>query len=145
MSLINFVWCNMNNITIPNALGTEKNIVYYVISFREGWYGFRNNSVVIRSIGSHSVKLTVSRVITGYNKSWDFSENVDTGKSYPKIKSQSISFCWCLTVYTRNESNIFLVDRGTCTIVSTKKGRKTASLHVYFFGWYMYLDQLTIC
>ena len=31
----------MNDATIPNALCIEKNIVYYVISFREGRYGFR--------------------------------------------------------------------------------------------------------
>ena len=32
----NFVWCDMNDPTIPHALCIEKNIVYYVISFREG-------------------------------------------------------------------------------------------------------------
>ena len=31
-----FVWCDMNDATIPHALCIEKNIVYYVISFREG-------------------------------------------------------------------------------------------------------------
>ena len=36
-----FVWCDMNDVTIPHALCTEKNIVYYIIGFREGWYGFR--------------------------------------------------------------------------------------------------------
>ena len=33
--------CDMNDVTISHALCIEKNIVYYVISFREGWYGFR--------------------------------------------------------------------------------------------------------
>ena len=33
-----FVWCDMNDVTIPHAM---TNIVYYVISFREGWNGFR--------------------------------------------------------------------------------------------------------
>ena len=32
---------NMNDVTIPHELCIEKNIVYYVISFREGWYRFR--------------------------------------------------------------------------------------------------------
>ena len=31
----------MNDVTIPDALCIEKNIVYYVISFREGWYGLK--------------------------------------------------------------------------------------------------------
>ena len=30
-----------DDVTIPHALCIEKNIVYYVISFRDGWYGFR--------------------------------------------------------------------------------------------------------
>ena len=48
--------CDMNDVTIPHALCIEKNIVYYVISFREGWYGFRKPQCVDPSIGSHSVK-----------------------------------------------------------------------------------------
>ena len=31
-----FVRCDLNDVTIPYALCIEKNIVYYVISFREG-------------------------------------------------------------------------------------------------------------
>ena len=31
-----FALCDMNDVTIPHALCIEKNIVYYVISFREG-------------------------------------------------------------------------------------------------------------
>ena len=31
-----FVRCDMNDVTIPHALCIDKNIVYYVISFREG-------------------------------------------------------------------------------------------------------------
>ena len=37
----NIIWCDMNNITKPHALCFEKNILYYVTGFREGWYGFR--------------------------------------------------------------------------------------------------------
>ena len=33
--------CDMNDVTIPHALCIEKNIVFYIINFREGWYGFR--------------------------------------------------------------------------------------------------------
>ena len=32
---IDFVWCDMNDATITHALCIEKNIVYYVISFRK--------------------------------------------------------------------------------------------------------------
>ena len=32
---MDFVWCDMNDATIPHALWIEKNIVYYVIIFRE--------------------------------------------------------------------------------------------------------------
>ena len=28
--------CDINDVTIPHALCIEKNIVYYIISFREG-------------------------------------------------------------------------------------------------------------
>ena len=38
---IDLAWCDNNDATIPHALCIEKNIVYYVISFREGRYGFR--------------------------------------------------------------------------------------------------------
>ena len=31
----------MNDVTMPHALCIEKHIMYYFISFREGWYGFR--------------------------------------------------------------------------------------------------------
>ena len=31
-----FVWCDMNDVTIPHVLCIEKNIVFFVISFREG-------------------------------------------------------------------------------------------------------------
>ena len=31
----------LNDVTIPHALCIEKNIVYYIIGFREGLYGFR--------------------------------------------------------------------------------------------------------
>ena len=54
----------MNDITIPHALCIEKKIVYYVISFKEGAVESENHSVVIWSIRSHSVKSTVSRLIT---------------------------------------------------------------------------------
>ena len=54
----------MNDVTIPYALCLEENIVYNVISFREGYIDSENRSVVIRSIGSHYVKSTVSKVIT---------------------------------------------------------------------------------
>ena len=37
------VWCDMNEVTIPHALFIENNIVYYVISFREGWYEFKKS------------------------------------------------------------------------------------------------------
>ena len=37
-----FVWCDMTDVIISYALCIEKNIVYCIISFREGWYGFRN-------------------------------------------------------------------------------------------------------
>ena len=53
-----FLRCDMNDVTIPHALYIEKKIVYYVNSFREGW----NHCVVIRSIRSHSVKCTDSRL-----------------------------------------------------------------------------------
>ena len=61
----------MNDVTIPHALCIEKNIVYNVISFREGWYGFRNpqcgdpehritfceiNSIKTDNIGGYIIK-----------------------------------------------------------------------------------------
>ena len=55
-----FVRCDMNDVTMC----IEKNTVYYVISYRGGDMDSENHSVVIRSIGLHSVKSTVSRVIT---------------------------------------------------------------------------------
>lgn len=36
--------------------------MHYVISFREWWYEFRRHIVVIQKIGSHSLKLIVSRL-----------------------------------------------------------------------------------
>ena len=36
-----FVRCDMNDVTIPHAFVLRKNIVYYVIGFREVWYVFR--------------------------------------------------------------------------------------------------------
>ena len=37
-----FAHCDVNDVTMPHVLGIEKkDTVYYVISFREGWYGFR--------------------------------------------------------------------------------------------------------
>ena len=42
----------------------EKNIVYYVNTFTEGWHGFRKLDVVIRNNGSHSVKSKVSTLLT---------------------------------------------------------------------------------
>ena len=59
-----FVLCNMNDVTIPHELCIEKNILYYVISLERGDMDSGNHGVVIPSIGSHSVKSTVSRLIT---------------------------------------------------------------------------------
>ena len=59
-----FVRCDLNDVTIPHALCIEKNIVFYVIGFIEGDMDSKNHSVVFRSIGLHSVKSTVSRLIT---------------------------------------------------------------------------------
>ena len=41
---------DMNDVTIPYALCLEENIVYNVISFREGYIDSENRSVVIRGI-----------------------------------------------------------------------------------------------
>ena len=43
-----FVWLDMNDVTIPHALCIEKNIVYYVISFR-AYMDSEYHSLVIRA------------------------------------------------------------------------------------------------
>ena len=56
-----FVQCNMNDVTISHALCIDKNCVYHASVSDRGGKDSENHSVVIRSIGSHSVKSTVSR------------------------------------------------------------------------------------
>ena len=53
--------CNMIDVPIPHVLCFEKKIVYYVINFWDGWLIW---ILVIRTIRSHSVKSTASRLIT---------------------------------------------------------------------------------
>lgn len=57
-----FAQCDMDDVTIPHECVLEKNIVYYVLchQFQRGI----DYCVVIRRIRSHSVKLTVSKLIT---------------------------------------------------------------------------------
>ena len=57
--LIRILW-DINNVTISYALCIEKYIVYYVISFRMGWYEFRKPQRGNPRVGSHSVKIIVS-------------------------------------------------------------------------------------
>ena len=54
-----FVRCDMNDVTIPHALCIDKNIVYYVISFREGCYGFRKPQC-----GDPEHRITLCKIIT---------------------------------------------------------------------------------
>ena len=61
---IDFVWCDMNDATIPYALCIEKNTGTASSVSEWGDMDSENHSVVIRSIGSHSLKSTVSRLIT---------------------------------------------------------------------------------
>ena len=59
-----FVRCDMNDVTIPHALCIEKTLCTTSSVSERGDMDSENHSVVIRSIGSHSVKSTVSKLIS---------------------------------------------------------------------------------
>ena len=59
-----FVRCDMNDVTIPHAFVLRKTLCSTSSVSERGDMDSENHSVVIRSIGLHSVKSTVSRVIT---------------------------------------------------------------------------------
>ena len=59
-----FVRCDMNDVTILHALCIEKTLCTTSSVSERGDMDSENHSVVIWSIGSHSVKATVSRLIT---------------------------------------------------------------------------------
>ena len=59
-----FVLCGMSDVIIPHALCIEKTLCTTSSVLERGNMDSENHSVVIRSIGSHSVKSAVSRVIT---------------------------------------------------------------------------------
>ena len=57
-----FVRCDMNDVTIPHAFVLRKTLCTTSSVSERGDMDSENHSVVIRSIGSHSVKSTVSRL-----------------------------------------------------------------------------------
>ena len=62
-----FVRCDMNDVTIPHAFVLRKTLRTTSSVSESGDMDSENHSVVIRSIGSHSVKSTVSglRILMG--------------------------------------------------------------------------------
>ena len=57
-----FVRCDMNDVTIPHAFVLRKTLCTTSSVSERGDMDSENHSVVIRSIESHSVKSTVSRL-----------------------------------------------------------------------------------
>ena len=95
-----FVLCDMKDVTIPHALCIEKNIVYYVISFREGWYGFRKPQC---GDPEHRITLCEMNSIKSDNISgYIINVNYDTFAGYRfenicKRSGKRVTGCWkCL-------------------------------------------------
>ena len=90
-----FVRCDMNDVTIPHS-----NIVYYVISFRERWYGFRKPQC-----GDPEHRITLCEI---------HSIKVDNIDGYI-IKFCISTFCFVLSVHLAGS----IITPGPCVPRST--------------------------
>ena len=98
--------CNLNDVTIPHALCIEKNILYYVICFREGWYGFRKTKCCdpehrITLCEINSIK---TDNIGGYIINW-----ITTSPDKPVTWLKLFSYRWHLTLYSNSQAVSSLV------------------------------------